>query len=124
MLEEVARDVVDSLRARGVNAHLAETGTYAFAVRVLLEDGREAVWGTEGGGLAAEVLLDGDLVGFVPEIPGSADFTTDQVMHAIVRADYTQPEGHERSEDPAPASPLPVEGGLFRRLRDGFRDRT
>jgi hypothetical protein len=124
VLEEVAREVVDNLRARGVNAHFAETGTYAFGVRVLLEDGREAVWGTEGGGLAAEVLLDGDLVGFVPEIPGSADFTADQLTHAIARADYTQPEGQERSEDPAPAPPLPVEGGLFRRLRDGFREST
>jgi hypothetical protein len=43
MLEEVAREVVDGLRARGVDAHLTEAGVYTFGVRVVLPDGREAV---------------------------------------------------------------------------------
>ena len=42
---------------------------------------------------------------------------------AIARADYSQPEGHERSVSPPPAPPLPREGGLFRRFLGGFRFR-
>jgi hypothetical protein len=67
------------------------------------------------------VLLDGDLVGFIPEIPGSADFDDAQVADAIARADYDDPIGHERAEAPPPAKPLMREGGLFRRFIDGFR---
>lgn len=124
MLEETARQVVDGLREHGINAHLDEEGVYQFAVRVPLGDGREAVWGGEGAaGLAAEVLADGDLVGFLAEIPGSEEFTVAQIVDAISRADYDQPEVHESAE-PAPAlPPLPKEGGLFRRFRDGFRYR-
>lgn len=124
MLENVAREVVDTLRADGVDAHLTETGVYRFGVRVPLGDGREAVWGADGtAGLAAEVLLDGDLVGFVPEIPGSEDFDAGGIVDAIRRADYSTPVGHERPTAPPLAPPLPVEGGLFRRFRDGFRYR-
>jgi hypothetical protein len=121
MIEEIAREVVDGLREKGVDAHLHEAGVYAFGVRVALPDGREAIWGTEGAGLAAEVLQDGDLVGLVPEISGSADLTAEQAVNAIWRADYSQPEGHERASDPPPSPPLAEEGGLFRRFRDGFR---
>lgn len=124
MLEEVAREVVDGLRTQGVDAHLAEIGVYRFGVRVLLGDGREAVWGSEGtAGLEAEVLRDGDLVGFVPELDGSDGFTAEQIIDAICRADYANPVGHEQATRPAPAPALPVEGGLFRRFRDGFRYR-
>ncbi len=122
MNEETARHVVDGLRELGIDAHLNEVNVYAFGVRVVLGDGREAIWGADGGsGLAAEVLEDGDLVGFVPEIAGSADYGDEQIIDAINRADYAQPEGHERpAADPAGPA-LPVEGGVFRRFQDGIR---
>jgi hypothetical protein len=91
-------------------------------VRVSLSGGRQAIWGLEGtSGLEAEVLLDGDLVGFVPSIPGSENFDEAQVADAIARADYDQPEGRERPAAPPPKAALPREGGVFRRFLDGFR---
>ena len=36
MLEGVAREVVDGLRARGVDAHLTEAGVYTFGIKVML----------------------------------------------------------------------------------------
>ncbi len=122
MDENRARRVADALRDRGINAHLENAGIDIYGVRIELGDGREAIWGNEGtASLEAEVLLDGDLVGFVPEIPGSADFDEAQIVDAIARADYTQPIGRERPEAPPPAPALPHEGGLFRRFIGGFR---
>lgn len=122
MEENRARRVTDALRDRGIDAHLDKSGVDAYAVRVQLSEGRVAVWGREGTtGLEAEVLLDGDLVGFVPEIPGSTDFDENQVADAIARADYDEPEGHERATAPPVKESLPREGGLFRRFMDGFR---
>jgi hypothetical protein len=117
--------VVDALRDRGVDAHVATLGVGSYAVRVHLDHGRDAMWGSEGtASLEAEVLLDGDLVGFVPEIPGSADFDEAQIVDAIARADYDQPEGHERAVAPPPQEALPREGGVFRRFLGGFREDT
>ncbi len=122
MDENRARRVADALRDRGIDAHLEKAGVGIYGVRVVLSGGREAIWGNEGtASLEAEVLLDGDLVGFVPEIPGSGDFSDDQVTDAIARADYSEPEGHERPVAPPDGPPLRREGGLFRRFRDGFR---
>jgi hypothetical protein len=122
MDENRARRVADALRDRGIDAHLENAGIDIYGVRIVLSDGREAIWGNEGtASLEAEVLLDGDLVGFVPEIPGSADFDEAQIVDAIARADYTQPVGQERPEAPPPAPALPHEGGLFRRFIGGFR---
>ena len=122
MDENRARRVADALRDRGINAHLENAGIDIYGVRVVLADGREAIWGNEGtASLEAEVLIDGDLVGFVPQIPGSADFDDAQVTDAIARADYDQPVGHERPTAPPPGPPLMHDGGLFRRFRDGFR---
>ena len=124
MEENRARRVADALRARGINAHFAEVGTYQFGVRVSLPDGREAEWDTDGSaGLEAQVMQDGDLVGFIPEIEGSEDFTEEQVIDAIARADYDEPIGHERAEAPPPGEALAPEGGVFRRFRGGFRYR-
>jgi hypothetical protein len=124
MEENRARHVTDALRARGINAHLAHLGVDQFAVRVSLPDGREAEWDADGAaGLEAEVLQDGDLVGFIPEIEGSEDFTEEQVIDAIARADYDEPEGHERTQPPPRGPELAPEGGVFRRFRDGFRYR-
>ena len=122
MEENRARRVADALRGRGINAHFAEVGTYQFGVRVSLPDGRVAEWDTDGtAGLEAQVMQDGDLVGYVPEIEGSEDFTEEQVIDAIARTDYDQPPARERAEAPPPGPPLAPEGGLFRRFRDGLR---
>jgi hypothetical protein len=124
MEENRARRVADALRDRGINAHFAEVGTLQFGVRVTLSDGRVAEWDTDGtAGLEAQVMQDGDLVGYVPEIEGSEDFTEQQVVDAIARTDYDQPIARQRTTAPPPAEPLPREGGLFRRFRDGLRYR-
>ncbi|HEY6294957.1 MAG TPA: hypothetical protein VIX15_04775 [Streptosporangiaceae bacterium] len=123
MDENRARRVVDALRDRGIDAHLRKSGVDAYAVQVRASGGREAVWGAEGTtGLEAEVLLDGDLVGFVSEIPGSQSFDEAQIVDAIARADYDEPEGHERAAAPPPGPSLPREGGVFRRFLEGFRE--
>jgi hypothetical protein len=122
MDENRARRVTDALRDRGIDAHLDKAGVGAYGVRVSLSAGRQAVWGLEGTtGLEAEVLVDGDLVGFVPSIPGSENFDEAQVVDAIARADYDTPEGRERPTAPPPKTALPREGGVFRRFLDGFR---
>ncbi len=122
MDENLARRVADALRDRGIDAHLETAGIDIYGVRVVLSGGREAIWGNEGtSSLEAEVLLDGDLVGFIPEIPGSTAFDEAQIIDAIARADYTEPIGRELPEAPPPARPLTREGGLFRRFLGGFR---
>jgi hypothetical protein len=122
MDENRARRVTDALRDRGIAAHLRKSGIDAYSVQVPAGQGREAIWGAEGTtGLEAEILLDGDLVGFVPQIPGSEDFDEAQIVDAIARADYDQPVGRERDQAPPPDKPLAHEGGVFRRFLDGFR---
>jgi hypothetical protein len=122
MDENRARRVTDALRDRGIDAHMENAGIDVYGVRVVIGGGREAIWGNEGTtSLAAEVLLDGDLVGFIPEIPGSESFDDAQVVDAIARADYDEPEGHELPEAPPTAQPLTREGGVFRRFLGGFR---
>jgi hypothetical protein len=123
MDENRARRITDALRDRGISAHLRKSGIDAYSVQVPAGGGREAIWGAEGTtGLEAEVLLDGDLVGFVPQIPGSDTFDEAQIVDAIARADYEEPVGRELPEAPPPAAPLMREGGLFRRFLGGFRE--
>jgi len=123
MDENRALRVVDALRDRGVDAHMETAGIDVYGVRVVLDGGREAIWGNEGtSSLSAEVLLDGDLVGFIPEIPGSEAFDEAQVVDAIARADYHEPVGRELPQAPPPERPLMREGGLFRRFLGGFRE--
>ena len=89
MQEQEARDVVALLRERGVRASVARPGVFTFGVRVLVGDGREALWDVDGAaGLEAQVMRNGMLVGFVPRIPGSGSFTADQAAQAIAAADY------------------------------------
>jgi hypothetical protein len=117
-----ARRIVDTLRERGINAHLQKAGVYQFGVRVSVKGGREAMWDTDGtAGLEAQVMRDGMLVGFVPVIEGSEYFNDDQVVDAIARTDYDQPIARQRKTAPPPAAPLRREGGVFRRFLGGFR---
>jgi hypothetical protein len=123
MEESRARRLVETLRARNVfaNLKLPSAGRSGYAVRILLPDGREALWGDDGSAaLKAQVMRDGVLVGFVDSIPGSEDFTDEQAVEAIARADYDRPIG--RSEPSSvhrrvPPPPAPSITQLFRGLR-------
>jgi hypothetical protein len=89
MQESEAQQVVEKLQARGVIARVARPAAFRFGVRVPLGDGREALWDVDGAaGLEAQVMRDGVLVGFVPQIPGSETYDVDQVTDAIATADY------------------------------------
>ena len=134
MDEGRAGRVVQALRARQVFAHvkLPQAGLTTAGVRVVLPDGREAVWDTDGtAGLEAQIMRNGMLVGFVPSIPGSETFTEPQIVDAIARTDYDAPIGRfprrpapEPSRDRAPSYPAGYRSRtapVLRRLRDGFR---
>ena len=124
MRENEALRVVDALREQGVAAHVERPGVAQFGVRVALPDGRQAIWDTDGtAGLEAQVMRNGVLVGFVPHIPGSENFTDEQVVDAIARTDYDQPIAYQRRTAPPAAPALPREGGFLRRFREGFRER-
>jgi hypothetical protein len=91
-------------------------------VSVTLTGGRQAEWDTDGtAGLEAQVMLDGVLVGYVPEIEGSEDFDEAQIVDSIARTDYDQPVARQRTVAPPPGPALTREGGVFRRFIDGFR---
>jgi hypothetical protein len=103
---------------------MEKAGVYQFGLWIKISGAREAVWDTDGtAGLEAQVMRDGVLVGFVPSIPGSADFDEAQVVDAIARTDYDQPVATQRATAPPPEAPLPIVGGVFRRFLGGFRDR-
>ena len=124
MEENKARRVVDALRARGTDADMARVGVYQFGISIKLPDGREATWDSDGTAeLEAQVMRDGVLVGFVPVIEGSDDYTEEQIIDAIVRTDYDKPIATRRATAPAPTEALPQKGGVFRRFMDGFRYR-
>lgn len=116
--------MVDALRERGTDAHMERAGVYQFGIRIILGDGREAVWDTDGtAGLEAQVMRDGMLVGYVPSIENSESFDEQQTIDAIVRTDYNKPIATQRRTAPPPAPPLPRTGGVFRRFLEGFRER-
>jgi len=122
MEENKARRVVDALRDRGTNAELARVGVYQFGVSIMLADGREATWDSDGtAALEAQVMRNGVLVGYVPAIEGSDSYTEDQIIDTILRTDYEKPIATRLASAPPPAPPLPRRGGLFRRFMDGFR---
>jgi hypothetical protein len=126
MEERRAQRVVESLRGRNVFAHvkLPHAGITQYGIRVVLADGREAVWDNDGtAGLEAQIMRDGVLVGFVASIPGSENFGDTEIVNAIATADYDQPVGRSRPARPTvagshPRRPQPT---LAQRLRGGFR---
>ncbi|HEU5034384.1 MAG TPA: hypothetical protein VFT62_06460 [Mycobacteriales bacterium] len=90
MDEKTAADVVELLRARQIFASVnRRAGVYNVGVRVVIPDGREAIWDNDGAaGLEAMVLRDGVLVGFVPQIPDSDDLDATTIAGIIADADY------------------------------------
>ncbi|MDQ1486674.1 MAG: hypothetical protein QOJ62_2367 [Actinomycetota bacterium] len=124
MDENRARRVVDALRERGIDARTSKEGVYQFGVRIALSGGREAIWDSDDTAeLEAQVMRDGMLVGFVPVIEGSATFDEDQIVEAIAGTNYDQPIARRLPKPPPATTPLPQEGGVFRRFLGGFRDR-
>jgi hypothetical protein len=128
MEEERARRIVETLRARDVFAHvkLPQAGITQYGIRVVLADGREAIWDNDGtAGLEAQIMRNGILVGFVPSIPDSENFGDGQIVEAIATADYDRPVGGStRPSGPRPApAPAPARPSisLAQRLRGGFR---
>ncbi|WP_330172286.1 hypothetical protein OG875_01010 [Streptomyces sp. NBC_01498] len=84
-----AARVTDELRARGVMAHTVHAGVYEFGIRVVLDGAIEALWDLDGAaGLDAEIVNEGALIGFVPHVPGSEEFTEEQLVNCIAGTDY------------------------------------
>jgi hypothetical protein len=108
MDEATAQDVVERLRARKVFASLnRRAGVYNVGVRVVIPDGREAIWDNDGAaGLEAMVLRDGVLVGFVPQIPDSDELGAAEIADIISAADYDKrPESQPARPSSAPLAP-------------------
>lgn len=84
-----AERLTAELRARGVMAHLVHAGVYEFGIRVVLDDRIEALWDMDGAaGLDAEIVNEGALIGFVPHVPGSEEFTEEQLVNTIATTNY------------------------------------
>ncbi|GIF16227.1 hypothetical protein [Actinoplanes teichomyceticus] len=123
MDENRARRVVERLRERNVFAHLKlpHAGRTRYGIRVVLPDGREAIWDNDGtAGLEAQVMRDGVLVGFVPSIPGSETFGEPEIIAAIAAADYDRPIGRSEPVPGRRPTPPPPPPSLARRLRTTF----
>jgi hypothetical protein len=127
--EGTATEVVERLQARRIFASLnRRAGVYNVGVRVVIPDGREAIWDNDGAaGLEAMVLRNGVLVGFVPQIPDSDDLDAAQIADIIAAADYDAPVA---TKTPAPAPASSASGGSSAPAaasappsRPGWRDR-
>ncbi|HVU61347.1 MAG TPA: hypothetical protein VHA79_08950 [Mycobacteriales bacterium] len=130
MEEKIAEEVVERLRAHRIFAAVnRRVGVYNVGLRVVLTDGREALWDNDGAsGLEAMVLRDGMLVGFVPQIPDSDDLDAAAIAEIIANTNYDAPPPPSKpanptsapSGPPPPATPPPKpkpKRSLFRRHR-------
>lgn len=106
MDEARANEIVELLRARRIFASVSRrTGVYSFGVRVVIPDGREALWDNDGAaGLEAMVLRNGVLVGFVPTIPDTDDLDARATADLIAAADYDAPVVTREARSSAPAT--------------------
>ncbi|AEV87615.1 hypothetical protein ACWT_6603 [Actinoplanes sp. SE50] len=123
MDENRARRVVARLRERNVFAHLKlpHAGLTQYGIRIVLPDGREAIWDNDGtAGLEAQVMRDGVLVGFVASIPGSERFTDEQIIDAVATADYDRPIGRSAPVAGRRPTPAPAPPSLAQRFRSTF----
>lgn len=117
-------------------AHVEHAGVYKHGIRVVLDKNIEALWNVDGAaGLDAEIVSDGVLIGFVPHVSGSENFTDEQIVECIATTRYTleglHPPAAEgpyrpaqaggRPSSAAPLTPHPVAGR--RRWTDRFRRR-
>jgi hypothetical protein len=104
MDETTAEQVVEMLRQRRIFASVnRRVGVYNVGVRVVIPDGREAIWDNDGAaGLEAMVLRDGMLVGFVPQLPDSDKLDATSIARIIADADY------DAKPPPRPSQPPPT----------------
>src|SRR4051794_15389599 len=114
MDEETAAGVVERLRARRIFAHVnRRAGVYNVGVRVVIPDGREAIWDNDGAaGLEAMVLRDGVLVGVVPKVPDTHDLDAAAIPGLIAAADHDAPPPRRpasRSPDQPPRPLTPAQ---------------
>jgi hypothetical protein len=125
MEEATAEEVVELLRQRRIFANVnRRAGVYNVGVRVVIPDGREAIWDNDGAaGLEAMVLRDGVLVGFVPQISDSDDLPAARIAEIIAATDYDARPVTRPRRDPAPAAPLTPEQQRQQRWRDRLRRR-
>jgi hypothetical protein len=117
--EATASDVVERLRGRRMFAHVnRRAGVYNVGVRLVIPDGREVIWDNDGAaGLEAMILRDGVLVGFVPELAGSADLDAAAIADIIATTDYDAPPPAPSGRREAPATPTLTRPSLVDRLR-------
>lgn len=129
MDEATAGEVVELLRTRRIFANVnRRAGVYNVGVRVVIPDGREAIWDNDGAaGLEAMVLRNGVLVGFVPQIADSHDLDATAIARIIADTDYDAPVS-TRPKKPAvatsqPQPTTPPAAPAARSWRDRFRRR-
>src|SRR5438270_8875420 len=103
MDEAIAEQVVATLRQRRIFASVnRRAGVYNVGVRVVIPDGREAIWDNDGAaGLEAMVLRDGVLVGYVPQLPDSDDLDAAAITEIIAGTDYDAPAAPATGADPS-----------------------
>src|SRR3954451_24126476 len=127
MDEAIAADGVERLRSRRVFAHVnRRPGVYNVGGRVVVPDGRGALWDNDGaGGLEEMVLRDGVLVGFVPKIPDTDDLDAAEIADLIAGADYDAPPPPRPATRSADAPPRPLTPAQQRQQtwRDRLRKR-
>lgn len=111
MEESIAGEVVERLRAHRIVAFVnRRAGVYNVGLRVVIPDGREAIWDNDATpGLEAMVLRDGVLVGFVPQIPDSENLDAEAITAIIANTNYDAP--------PPPSTPSnPTRGPVTSRV--------
>jgi hypothetical protein len=110
MDEATATEVVERLRARRVFAGVnRRAGVYNVGVRVVIPDGREAIWDNDGAaGLEAVVLRDGVLVGFVPQVPDSEELDAAAIADIIAATDYDAPPPRPAAAPVSASAPAPA----------------